>query len=205
MHIKRSGLAVVFGLASLASVASSAPAISAPPAPASRQAASSVEEDPLYQTGLSLYAAGNPVQALDSFRAALRRNANDPLAQSAVSRLEAELYGSHSALVTFDEAPAEPTMIAKASAEFDQLVLVHIPHAMNFNDTLGNGLASIGTLSALNGRVIQLLKEKQVALRHSRPFRKEGELLGLVRRMPAVAAEPVAAAAPDARLFGASS
>ena len=162
--------------------------VAAMPAPVvkPRPKTAAIENDPFYQTGMSVYAAGMPDKSLDFFSEALRRHPNDPVALSAVSRVKTELAAAPAP--EFARPEAEPSFIQAFSDTFDAFVLVDVARALNFDDTLGDGESRVGTLAALSGRVAQLFQEQRFAREHDRPFPKERELRALVRRMPAIVA-----------------
>ena len=161
------------------------PVFAAPHSRASRASASN-GDDPDYQAGVAFYAAGQTYSAIDSFRTALRHQPDNRLARAALRRLEVEI-GSAPA-VEFGHPTPESSRLDRISRAFDQWVLIDIPRALNFNDTLGDDLSADGTLAAMNGRAAQLLIERKIAAKHDRMFLKDRELRSLVRRMPAVSA-----------------
>ncbi|MFI5349079.1 MAG: hypothetical protein ACHQ2Z_06020 [Elusimicrobiota bacterium] len=146
----------------------------------------SIEDDTAYQTGIKQYARGRRDLALGSFRLALRRHPGNRLALTTIRRVEGEL----GAAPAVDFSPEEPTAswLDSASASFDEFVLVDIPRAVNFNESVGDDVSDVGTLEALNGRVAQLMKERECAWRHGRRFSKDQEMRCLLRRIPAIAA-----------------
>jgi hypothetical protein len=135
---------------------------------------------------MSVYAAGMPDKALDFFREALHRHPKDPIALAAISRVKTELAAAPASAPESAPQEAELSLIHAASDALDEFVLVDVPRALNFDDTLGDGESRVGTLAALSGRVAQLFQERRFALEHDRPFRKDRELRALVRRMPVV-------------------
>jgi hypothetical protein len=146
----------------------------------------SINDDPFYQTGIKLYAAGQRAKALGAFRVALSHHPGDRLALAAVRRVQGELVQAS----PFEFAPKalENSLLDRASDAFDKLMLVDISWVVNFDDSVGNDLSNVGTLQAVNGRVAQLIKEQQFSLEHARPFLKDREMRSLVRRMPTIAA-----------------
>lgn len=150
-----------------------------------RSRPTSVQADARYQAGMALYAAGDPLTALKSFRAALREDPEDPYVRAAVRRIEAELAAASAP--SSAPPPPETSMLEAAADAFDALCLVAIPRAVNFDDSVGGAQDVEGTLAALNGRVAQLLQERRYASEHDLPFRKDRELRALVRRIPSVA------------------
>jgi hypothetical protein len=137
-----------------------------------------IENDTYYLGGLSLYAHGETKQALAAFRDALARHPNDPKALAAVRRLEVELAG---------QKPSSPKRRRRLALVVDRTWLDHSFWWVRFGRTLGDAESAQGSLTALQGKVKQLLAERRRAFALRRRFSKERELRALVRRMPAMA------------------
>lgn len=135
----------------------------------------------LYQSGLDDYARGDSGAALASFRKALRLSPKNASALAAVHRLESEAAYRRLSAPRGHGGPAPAT-----ASRLERFLLVSVPRWFYFERTLGDGLRDVGTLTALNASVVQLLGERKVALAHNRPFRKERRLRELLRRAPAV-------------------
>ena len=148
--------------------------------------APTIEDDRYYKAGISLYAAGQRQQALGSFRIALHHHPRNTLVLTAIRRVEGEL-GAAPPVEYASEAPSASWFDA-ASDSFDEFMLVDVPRAVNFEDSLGDCASDVGTLEALNGRVAQLMKERECALKHGCRFRKDREMRSLIRRMPTIVA-----------------
>jgi hypothetical protein len=146
----------------------------------------SIDDDLFYQAGVKQYAAGQRDKALGSFRVALRHHPGNRLMISTIRRVEGEV--GQPPAVEFRREALEASWFDQTSDAFDEFLLVDVSNAMNFDDSLGDAESSVGTLEALNGRVAQLQKEQEFALRHGQAFLKEREMRSLVRRMPTVAA-----------------
>jgi len=158
------------------------------PGPAAARAASSAaapEETPesvrLYQAGLDSYTGGDLAAALASFREVLRLEPNNRSALAAVRRLEREATAAQSA----PRPKSEHVRRRPRAWALDHFFLVSLPRWFYFERTLGDGLSDVGTLTALNARVVQLMSERKVSLARNRPFRKERQLRALLRRAPA--------------------
>lgn len=130
-----------------------------------------------YQAGMDEYARGDAEAALISFRKALRLSPKNDSALAAVRRLENEAARRRL-------APPRERAPAPASRLEDPL-LVSFLRWFYFERTLGDRLTDVGTLTALNTRVVQLMGERKFALAKHRPFRKERRLRELLRRAPA--------------------
>lgn len=131
-----------------------------------------------YQEGIDDYARGDSVAALASFRAALARDPGNPSARAAVRRLEHETAARR--------AERAPSGLEQAPAgAVEHFFLVSLPRWFYFERTLGDGLRDVGTLTALNASVVQLMGERRVALAHRRAFLKDRRLRELMRRAPA--------------------
>lgn len=148
---------------------------------AARQADESPESARFYQEGMDYYTGGDLDAALASFRKALRLEPGNRSALAAVRRLESEIANRPAAA----RRPAsEPTRRPAPVGALDRFFLVSLPRWYYFERTLGDGLRDVGTLVALNARVVQLMGEREIALAHNRPFRKESQLRALLRRAP---------------------
>lgn len=130
----------------------------------------------LYQAGVDDYARGDADAALAAFRKALRLAPKNASALAAVRRLESEAARRRL-------PPPRESAPAPAS-RLEHLLLVSVPRWFYFERTLGNRLTDVGTLTALNASVVQLLGERKIALANRRPFRKERRLRELMRRAP---------------------
>jgi hypothetical protein len=146
-------------------------------APAS---AESRETSRLYQAGMDHYSRGDLAAALASFREALRREPGNLSALAAVHRVEIE-----SARQTTPTAAPRPAPVRAKS--LDRFFLVSLPRWYYFERTIGDGMRDVGTLTALNASIVQLLGERKFALAQNRPFRKERRLRELLRRTPGTA------------------
>jgi hypothetical protein len=138
----------------------------------------------LYQAGMDDYARGDLDAALASFRAALVQEPENRPATAAAHRMEFEIAARDAAHDADDRA----ARLSPPSA-FDRFCLVTVPRWFYFERTIGDGLANVGTMHALNARVAQLLAERKIAFARKRPFKKELQLRALVRRMPAATRE----------------
>lgn len=139
----------------------------------------SVESARLYQAGMDSYTRGDLDAAQASFREALRLEPSSRSALAAVRRLESEL--SSRPAVARRLAPA-PARRPESAGGLDRFFLVSLPRWFYFERTLGDGLRDVGTLAALNARVVQLMGEREIALARNRPFRKDRLLRALLRR-----------------------
>jgi hypothetical protein len=132
---------------------------------------------------MALYAEGEQEAALVFFRKALRESPGDPSALAAVRRVEAEIRTRRAAAPPQAVSAALPA----SAGRVEELFLVVVPRWFYFERTVGNGLSDIGTLNALNARIVQLLGERKLALAQSRVFRNERRLRELLRRAPLAA------------------
>lgn len=139
-----------------------------------RSPARALKDERLYQQGLSRYSRGDRRGALAAFRKALRRRPDDRFAQAAVRRVEAELARG--------DAPASVPGARSEHTRFERLVLVDAPRWFYFERTLGDGWSALGTQTALNARVSQLLIERRVCRASSRRCGGDRPLRELVRR-----------------------
>lgn len=130
----------------------------------------------LYQAGVDSYARGDLSAALASFREVTRREPGHRSALAAVRRLEAEL----GAPPARDPAAAAPS----TSGRLERFLLHSLPRWLRFERTFGDPLSDVGTLTARNARVVQLLGERRMALARNRRFAKDRELRELLRRAP---------------------
>ncbi|MBI2385353.1 MAG: hypothetical protein HYV14_04985 [Elusimicrobia bacterium] len=130
----------------------------------------------LYQTGVDSYARGDLPAALAAFREVTRREPGHRSALAAVRRLESEL-GAPPA-----RDPSPPP--AAASGRLERFLLRSVPRWFRFERTFGDPLSDVGTLTALNARVVQLMGERRMALARNRSFAKDRELRALLRRAP---------------------
>lgn len=166
-------------------VVAMAMAFAGPEAARAARAAPPADEAPHssrhYQEGMDYYTGGDLDAALASFREALRLEPGNRSALTAVRRLESEIAIRPAAARR--PAAAAARRHAPAGA-FDRFFLVSLPRWFYFERTLGDGLRDVGTLTALNARVVQLMGERDRALARSRPFRKERQLRELLRRAP---------------------
>lgn len=134
--------------------------------------------------GAELYAEGRPEESLSAYRRALTRDPSNRTARAAVRRIEAELARNRAARIkavrTHALAVTDPTL----------RWLGQLASFIHFDRSLGNLRSRLGTQSAMQGRVTQLLAEKRVARarRKTLPKAKELELRALVRRLPAASA-----------------
>ena len=146
---------------------------------AASQADESVESARLYQAGMDSYTGDDLDAALASFREALRLDPNNRSALAAVRRLERELANRPAVA----RRPAPSRRPAPAGA-VDRFFLISLPRWFYFERTIGDGLRDVGTLTALNARVVQLMGERKMALARNRPFQKDRQLRELLRRAP---------------------
>lgn len=153
--------------------------------PVAARSSASSEEARLYHAGVDAYAAGDVPAALDFFRAVLKLDPEHAPALSAVRRLEHE-RSSPVPPRPPSRGPAHPSDEERA---VDRFFLVLLPRWFYFERTLGDSLSEVGTLSAINARVVQLLGEKKLAIAENRPFKKERQLRALLRRAPAATRE----------------
>ncbi|MDP3543910.1 MAG: hypothetical protein Q8T11_15690 [Elusimicrobiota bacterium] len=130
-----------------------------------------------FQEGVSRYAEGDAEAALALFREVARRDPHDRAARAAIRRLEIE--GTPRA--------AKPAAPGPRPGAFERFFLGTLPRWYYFERTVGDGLRDVGTLSALNAQVAQLLGERKFALAAGRPFRKDVRLRELLRRAPLAA------------------
>ncbi|MDD5304223.1 MAG: hypothetical protein PHS14_14075 [Elusimicrobia bacterium] len=135
----------------------------------------------LYQAGLAFYARGDLAAALASFREVARLDSNDRSALAAVRRLESEL----AARTTAGRPLPSGSSRRASSSRLERFLLVSVPRWFHFERTVGDPMNDVGTLTALNARVVQLLGERRFALAQKRPFRNDRQLRALLRRAPA--------------------
>lgn len=134
-----------------------------------------------YQEGMDYYTGGDLDAALSSFREALRLEPGNRSALAAVRRLESEVANRPAAARRPAAAPARRPAPAGA---VDRFFLISLPRWFYFERTIGDGLRDVGTLTALNARVVQLMGERKMALARNRPFQKDRQLRELLRRAP---------------------
>lgn len=129
---------------------------------------------------MTRYAAGDRDAALVFFRRALRESPGNRSALTAVRRLESETAAPPAAV----RPPVESASPPSSAGRVEAFLLGTLPRWFNFERTVGNGLSDVGTLNALNARVVQLLGERRFALAQNRAFRNERQLRELLRRAP---------------------
>ena len=160
-------------------------AFAGPEAAGAARAARTADESPQttrhYQEGMDYYTGGDLDAALASFREALRLEPGNRSALAAVRRLESEIANRPAAA---RRPAAEPAPRPAPAGVIDRFFLVSLPRWFYFERTIGDGLRDVGTLTALNARVVQLMGERDLALARNRPFGKDRQLRELLRRAP---------------------